>query len=186
MLTFIWLAHILTHETGRFPRGVGNGERPRAGTREPGCLKGQPMNESEPETEESRGCTDLEVTVCTNGVVNVNRPNGSGRAHSVFVGANGGVLRCSCRGHRFHGHCAHVDEIAARPLVVSIASAASQVVMTDGGKEDDRFLPPEHPEHVPEDEEEDDEQAGHGLSTVTGWASGETTVDEQEVDETPL
>jgi len=109
---------------------------------------------------------DLEVTVCTNGVVNVHRPK-SDRAHSVIV-VDGDVVRCSCKGHRFHGHCSHQDAIDARPLVVSSASAASQVVMTDGGTEDD-------------------EKAGRGLGTVTGWASGESTVDEEEeVDETPL
>ena len=139
------------------------------------------MNTNETREQER---TDLEVTVCSNGVVNVYRPE-SDRAHSVIV-VGGDVVRCSCKGHRFHGECSHQDAIEARPLVVSSASAASQVVMTDGGTEDDRFLPPEHPEHVPEEEDENDEKAGHGLRTVTGWASGESTVDEEEVDETPL
>ena len=110
---------------------------------------------------------DLKVTVCTNGVVNVHRPE-SDRAHSVIV-VDGDVVRCSCKGHRFHGECSHQDAIEARPLVVSSASAASTTrVATDGGKENDQ-------------------KAGHGLGTVTGWESGESTVDEdEEVDETPL
>jgi hypothetical protein len=96
------------------------------------------MNESEASEKESRGRTDLEVTVLPNGVVNVNRPNGSGRAHSVFLGAHGDVTRCSCRGHRFHGHCAHADAVAARPLVTASAQAAAAStprVATDGGVE---------------------------------------------------
>ena len=111
--------------------------------------------------------TDLEVTVCANGVVNVHRPE-SDRAHSVIV-VDGDVVRCSCKGHRFHGECSHQDAIDARPLVVSSASAASTTrIATDGGNEND-------------------EHAGRGLSTVTGWESDESTVDEEkEVDETPL
>jgi len=80
--------------------------------------------------------TDLEVTVCSNGVVNVHRPE-SDRAHSVIV-VGGDVVRCSCKGHRFHGHCAHQDAVEARPLVVSSASAAAAspvlAIATDGGE----------------------------------------------------
>lgn len=90
------------------------------------------MNANERGTDES-----LEVTVCENGVVNVNRPNGSGRAHSVFVGADGGVVRCSCRGWKFNGECSHADAIAARPLVTASAQARAAdtpTVATDGGQ----------------------------------------------------
>jgi len=80
--------------------------------------------------------TDLEVTVCANGVVNVHRPE-SDRARSVFVDG-GDAVRCSCKGHRFHGHCAHQDAVEARPLVVSSAAAAAAspapAVATDGGE----------------------------------------------------
>ena len=109
--------------------------------------------------------------------------------YSVEV-TDGEATGCSCP-HAIHrgAHCKHQVAVENSSIVLSSAQAASQVVMTDGGTEDDRFLPPEHPEHVPEDEDEveDDEHAGSGLSTVTGWASGESTVNEdEEVDETPL
>jgi hypothetical protein len=111
--------------------------------------------------------TDLEVTVCSNGVVNVHRPE-SDRAHSVIV-VGGDVVRCSCKGHRFRGECTHQDAIEARPLVVSSASAASTTrVATDGGTKDD-------------------EKAGRGLRTVTRWEPGNyQTTDDEQVDETPL
>ena len=145
------------------------------------------MNESEPETEESRGCTDLEVTVLPNGVVNVNRPE-SDRAHSVYTGSEGSVLRCSCKGHRFHGHCVHASEIERRPLVTASAQAAAAdtanpTVVTDGGEpagENDtgNAEPPEN---------DGENGPGGDLGTVTGCASSERTVDEDEtVDNTPL
>jgi hypothetical protein len=86
--------------------------------------------------QETSDCTGLKTTVCANGVINVKRPQ-SDRAHSTFVDADGDVLRCSCKGHKFNGHCVHQDEIEKRPLVRSSAAAAaaetSQQVATDGG-----------------------------------------------------
>ena len=81
--------------------------------------------------------TDLEITVCTNGVVNVHSPE-SDHAHSVMLDGRGNAVRCSCKGHRFHGHCYHTEEVETRPLVVSSADAANtattgQQVATDGG-----------------------------------------------------
>jgi len=122
------------------------------------------------------------------GYVNVRNDSYSEGAHTYSVEVNDReATGCSCP-HAVHrgAHCKHQVAVENSPIVLSSAQAASQVVMTDGGTEDDRFLPPEHPEHVPEEEDENDEKAGHGLRTVTGWASGESTVDEEEVDETPL
>ena len=85
--------------------------------------------------------TDLEITVCTNGVVNVHSPE-SDRAHSVMLDGEGNAVRCSCKGHKFNGHCYHTEEVENRPLVVASADAASsdvstattgQQVATDGG-----------------------------------------------------
>jgi DNA-directed RNA polymerase subunit M/transcription elongation factor TFIIS len=94
------------------------------------------MSTNEPSGQETSDCTGLKTTVCTNGVINVKRPQ-SDRAHSTFVNADGDVLRCSCKGYKFNGHCVHQDEIAKRPLVRSSAAAAaaetSQQVATDGG-----------------------------------------------------
>lgn len=93
------------------------------------------MTDSEPSDERSN---DLQTTVCANGVVNVrNQASGSGDVHSIFVGADGDVLRCSCRGHKFNGHCYHADAIEARPLILSSATAAGETyapVATDGGQ----------------------------------------------------
>lgn len=82
------------------------------------------MTTNETSGQESSGRTDIEITVCTNGVVNVHRPE-SARAHSVFVGENGDVLRCSCKGHHYRGHCSHQRATAARD---------GQRVATDGGR----------------------------------------------------
>ena len=80
--------------------------------------------------------TDLEITVCTNGVVNVHSPE-SDRAHSVMLDGEGDAVRCSCKGHRFHGHCYHTEEVETRPLVVASATASAantgQQIATDGG-----------------------------------------------------
>jgi hypothetical protein len=94
------------------------------------------MSTNEPSGQETPDCTGLKTTVCANGVINVKRPR-SDRAHSTFVDGNGDVLRCSCKGHKFNGHCVHQDEIEKRPLVRTSAAAAaadtSQRVATDGG-----------------------------------------------------
>jgi hypothetical protein len=94
------------------------------------------MSTNELSGQETPDCTDLKTTVCANGVINVKRPQ-SDRAHSTFVDGNGDVLRCSCKGHKFNGHCVHQDEIEKRPLVRSSAAAAaaatSKQVATDGG-----------------------------------------------------
>jgi predicted RNA-binding Zn-ribbon protein involved in translation (DUF1610 family) len=94
------------------------------------------MSTNELSGQETPDCTGLKTTVCANGVINVKRPQ-SDRAHSTFVDSDGDVLRCSCKGHKFNGHCVHQDEIKKRPLVRSSAAAAaaetSQRVATDGG-----------------------------------------------------
>jgi hypothetical protein len=94
------------------------------------------MNAYESSGQETSDCTGLKTTVCANGVINVKRPQ-SDRAHSTFVNSDGNVLRCSCKGHKFNGHCVHQDEIKKRPLVRSSAAAAAaetnQQVATDGG-----------------------------------------------------
>jgi DNA-directed RNA polymerase subunit M/transcription elongation factor TFIIS len=94
------------------------------------------MSTNELSGQETSDCTGLKTTVCANGVINVKRPQ-SDRAHSTFVDSDGDVIRCSCKGHKFNGHCIHQDEIAKRPLVRSSAAAAaaetSQQVATDGG-----------------------------------------------------
>jgi predicted RNA-binding Zn-ribbon protein involved in translation (DUF1610 family) len=94
------------------------------------------MSTNELSSQETPDCTGLKTTVCANGVINVKRPQ-SDRAHSTFVDSDGDVLRCSCKGHKFNGHCVHQDEIAKRPLVRTSAAAAaaetSQWVATDGG-----------------------------------------------------
>jgi hypothetical protein len=66
----------------------------------------------------------IEITVCSNGVVNVKHPE-SERAHSVILGILGDVVHCSCKGHKFRGECSHADAIESRPLVVSSALAAA-------------------------------------------------------------
>ncbi|WP_435078974.1 hypothetical protein [Halococcus sp. AFM35] len=94
------------------------------------------MSTNELSGQETPDCTGLKTTVCANGVINVKRPQ-SDRAHSTFVDSDGDVLRCSCKGHKFNGHCVHQDEIEKRPLVRTSAAAAaaetSQRVATDGG-----------------------------------------------------
>jgi DUF1680 family protein len=155
------------------------------------------MNTNETSGQESSESIDekraqyerMQFTVCENGYVNVcNQSHNDDSDHTYSVEVNDGeATGCSCP-HAIHrgAHCKHQVAVENSPIVLSSAQAASHVVMTDGGTEDDRFLPPEHPEHVPEEEDENDEKAGHGLRTVTGWESGESTVDEEEVDETPL
>jgi len=94
------------------------------------------MTDYESSRQETSGCIGLKTTVCPNGVINVKRPQ-SDRGHSVFVDGDADVIRCSCKGHKFNGHCVHQDEIAKRPLVRSSAAAAatetSQQIATDGG-----------------------------------------------------
>jgi hypothetical protein len=98
------------------------------------------MSMEEPSGQETDGRTDIEITVLEGdggGIVNVHRPE-SDRAHSVFVGADGGVLRCSCKGHHFRGECSHADAVTARPLVTASAQAAASAprrVAADGGRE---------------------------------------------------
>jgi hypothetical protein len=88
------------------------------------------MNANESSTDERIG---LQVTVCSNGVVNVFNPDGDHDPHSLFVD-DGEVEHCSCRGWKFHGHCYHCEELQDRPLVLSSASAIAQSnVATDGG-----------------------------------------------------
>ncbi len=109
--------------------------------------------------QETSGCIGLKTTVCPNGVINVKRPQ-SDRIHSVFVDGDGDVIRCSCKGHKFNGHCIHQDEIGKRPLVRSSAVAAAaesgQQVATDGGTQQVA-----HPDASDTDEQDaDDNQAG--------------------------
>lgn len=81
------------------------------------------MSNQNPSGQESSG-TDLEITVCANGVVNVRRAE-SDRAHSVMLDVLGDIVRCSCKGFHFRGECTHADAIERRPLVVSSALAAA-------------------------------------------------------------
>ena len=112
------------------------------------------------------------MTVCENGYVNVcnqSHNDDSDHTYSVEVSERG-ATGCSCPHYQHRSPeegCKHMIAVENSPITLSSASAASQVVMTDGGTEED-------------------EKAGRGLGTVTGWESGESTVDEQEVDETPL
>ena len=73
--------------------------------------------------QESSGRTNLEVTVCANGVVNVHQSE-SNRAHSIILDALGDIVHCSCEGHKSDGECSHADAIESRPLVVASALAA--------------------------------------------------------------
>ena len=80
------------------------------------------------------------MTVCANGVVNVENRNYNepGHIYSVRV-ENGAATGCSCP-HATHrgAHCKHQEAVEARPLVVSSATAAGatyapRTVATDGG-----------------------------------------------------
>lgn len=74
--------------------------------------------------QESGGRTDLEVTICANGVVNIHRPE-SDRVHSVVLDVLGDIVHRSCKGHKFRGECNHADAIESRSLVVASALAAA-------------------------------------------------------------
>ena len=80
--------------------------------------------------------TDLQMTVCANGVVNVrNQRSGSGQGHSVFLDESGEAIRCTCKGHTHHGRCYHADAVESSPLVASASRAASTPrVAADGGE----------------------------------------------------
>lgn len=82
------------------------------------------MKANETSGQESDGRTDLSITVCDNGVVNIHRPE-SDRAHSVILDVRGDVAHCSCKGYKFRSECSHADAIESRPLVVSSALAAA-------------------------------------------------------------
>lgn len=100
----------------------------------PRCWEQASMTHKASDVEER---TALSITVCRNGAVNVHNRE-SDRAHSVLLDERGEVTQCSCKGHKFHGHCYHADEVVSRPLVVSMAQASSRTyntpVATDGGK----------------------------------------------------
>jgi len=105
----------------------------------------------------------MQFTVCPNGYVNVcNQSHNDDGNHTYSVEVSErSATGCSCPHYQHRspeGGCKHMIAVEQSPIVVSSASAASETreVMTDGGTGDDRFLPPEHPEHVPEDEDEDD------------------------------
>ena len=84
------------------------------------------------------------MTVCANGVVNVQNDNygDDAGAHIYSVRVKGGhAVGCSCPHATYRGaHCKHQQAVEARPLVVSSASAASvsytptRRVATDGGE----------------------------------------------------
>jgi hypothetical protein len=92
------------------------------------------MIESESEAEER---TDLQITVCPNGVVNVRNPEyDRGHTYSVILDDDGSVVRCSCKGWKYHNHCYHADEVESRPLITSSAESLAESyerVASDGG-----------------------------------------------------
>lgn len=68
--------------------------------------------------------TDLQITVCENGVINCRNPAYErGHTYSVMLDDDGSAVRCTCKGHRYHGHCYHADEVESRPLIVSSAES---------------------------------------------------------------
>ena len=88
------------------------------------------MRNENSDTEER---TDLQITVCENGVVNVRNPD-SDRAHTVMLAADGTAIRCSCKGYKFTGGCYHMSNVESRPLIVTSARAARGRVACDGGE----------------------------------------------------
>ena len=110
------------------------------------------MNANEPGGKEASGTVDEQraeweganygMTVCANGVVNVENRNygddSGAHTYSVEV-VDGAATGCSCP-HATHrgAHCKHQRAVEARPLVVSTATAAGAAyapVATDGGEE---------------------------------------------------
>ena len=77
------------------------------------------------------------MTVCENGYVNVcNESHNDDSNHTYSVEVNDGeATGCSCP-HAVHrgAHCKHQIVVENSPIVVSIASAATAPVVTDGGK----------------------------------------------------
>ena len=123
--------------------------------------------------------------------------------YSVAV-ENGEATDCSCP-HAVHrgAHCKHQVAVENRPLVVSTASAAASPVprvVTDGGESavDAAETPGTGADRGDgtadaggdvsrSDDDESEADAAAGLGTVTGWESGERTVDGgEDVDEAPL
>jgi len=122
--------------------------------------------------------------------------------YSVAV-ENGEATDCSCP-HAVHrgAHCKHQVAVENRPLILASAAAVASLprVATDGGESavDAAETPDTGADRGdgtadaggdvsrPDDDERDTD-ADAGLGTVTGWESGERTVDGgEDVDETPL
>lgn len=108
----------------------------------PNATSGQEPSESVDEQRARWEGTNYGMTVCENGVVNVENRNygDDSGAHVYSVEVDGGsATGCSCP-HAVHrgAHCKHQRAVEDRPLVVSAASAASASyapVATDGGHE---------------------------------------------------
>lgn len=105
---------------------------------------------SEQEGSENDGRTDLQITVCSNGAINVRNPTYErGHTYSILLDEHGDVEQCSCKGHTHHGHCYHADEVSSRPLITAAANAASSTykkVASDGGLPE--ITHHREPEHV--------------------------------------
>ena len=172
------------------------------------------MNANEPGGKEASGTVDEQraeweganygMTVCANGVVNVENRNygddSGAHTYSVEV-VDGAATGCSCP-HATHrgAHCKHQRAVEARPLVVSSASAAGATyapVATDGGEQladesgddvvDDRFRLPEDPEHVSENAVRDVSPCpGCSRLTADDTCGRARCEGADEIDETPL
>ena len=122
--------------------------------------------------------------------------------YSVEV-RDGAATGCSCP-HATHrgAHCKHQVAVENRPLILASAAAVASPprVVTDGGESaPDAGETPDTGADRGDgtadaggdvsrpDDDESDTDAAAGLGTVTGWESGERTVDGDEtVDNTPL
>jgi len=122
--------------------------------------------------------------------------------YSVEV-RDGAATGCSCP-HATHrgAHCKHQVAVENRPLILASAAAVASLprVATDGGESavDAAETPDTGADRGDgtadaggdvsrSDDDESEADAAAGLGTVTGWESGERTVDGgEDVDEAPL
>lgn len=139
--------------------------------------------------------TDLEITVCTNGVVNVHNPE-SDRAHSIMLDGEGNAIRCSCKGSKFNDHCYHTSEVESRPLVVASATATGATtgkqVVTDGGCVETSSEDGETADNGKESSYDAGTVEVGGCAACDGFTTGgdkscsETCRERSEVNDTPL